>query len=399
MAAMTEMRVDALDAMRQMAEAAPPLLPPLGEREKRLFAAAASGDAGAVRALLADGADPNARQPSTRISVLSAAADVGNGDAVRALLETRANNGKGKGKVPPVLLRLRDVRGRTALHVAAEAGHVAIARMLVEAWEAADDEPEEGQPAPELDLVDEQDTEGRTALMLAARAPADHVVQITQYLLDPEGGNAAVNMTDADGRTALMFAAERGIDALADLYLSHPGTDAAKQAKGGFTAAVMAAVHGHPDLARKLMAVQKAQEAENEAAKRAENVGEAKGKSKKAKKAAPPAEEPAVAADQPSATAEVVRVEAASGHGHLPHSRRTLRLISAALGAQDAGSAAERKAARIRAAVREARAVAAAVAGDFGWEGKGEVVAVEEMPGRGLEAGADGLEVAVTLAF
>ena len=181
-----------------------------------------------------------------------------------------------------------------------------------------------------------------------------------------------------------MFAAERGHDELIDLFLAHPSTDVKIQAAGGFTAAVMAAVNGRPDLGRKLMAVQKEQEAKEEQDKRTENLDKAKGKSPKKKKATAVAVEPPTASEAQPASAN----------------RRTFRIIGQSSVSIDAGTPAERTAAQIRSAIREAKAVAEIVGKDLGWT-SGEVVAVEELSPRGDGGAAliQNLEVAVTFAF
>lgn len=203
---MTTHDINVMDTLRQISDNQPPPLPPLSELDKSLFQAVAADDVENITKLLSEGANPNALQPSTRTSVLMTACDIGNLHAVQSLLATRTT--KGKSKVPPVLLRERDVRGRNALMVAAEAGHLGIVKLLIDAFDQGDDEPvpseEAGeQPADQepVELVDEQDYQGRTALMLATRAPAASVVPVVDYLLSNEGGNAAINITDADDRT------------------------------------------------------------------------------------------------------------------------------------------------------------------------------------------------------
>lgn len=188
-----------------------------------------------------------------------------------------------------------------------------------------------------------------------------------------------------------MFAAERGIDDLVSLFLSHPGIDVKHQATGGFTAAVMAAVNGHTDLARKLMVMQKQQEAEAEESKRSANLGMAKGKPKKAKKVK---EEQAVE----GGAGEVVKVSevSAGASGSSSRPQRTFKVITQSFGAVDAGNAVERKANKIKAAIKEAKGVAELVGKDLGW-GPAEVIAIEEL-GQKPDA-IENLEVAVTFAF
>lgn len=198
---MTTHNIDVASTLRQISDAMPSL-PPLGESDKELFQACASGDVDQVRSLLADGADANAKQPTTRTSVLMAAADLGNAGVAAELLATRSAKGKAKNAV---LIRDRDVRGRNAFMVAAEAGHLDILKMILDSFDEMDDPvetTEDGSPPDErVDYVDEQDYQGRTALMLACRGPEDRVIEVVNWLLSDEGGNAAINLQDADGRT------------------------------------------------------------------------------------------------------------------------------------------------------------------------------------------------------
>lgn len=264
--------------------------------------------------------------------------------------------------------------------------------------------------------------------MLATRAADGKAEKVVEYLLSNEGGNAAVNLFDNDGRTvrrfagvawglrdvnladscwffvqALMFAAERTSSSLVDIFLAHPEIDVAHQAKGGFTAAVLAAIHGAPDLARKLMQLQKKQESEAE--ERKKNQLEVIRKGKPAKKVKKKPEEPRIESIPLSTVAQPQTSHShhLSTQAHPQPHRKTFRIISTSHFTQDAGTAIERKAARIKSAIHEAQSIMDIVVKDLGegWERKGEIVSVEELSTmrRGESVGLEDVEIAVTFAF
>ena len=158
-----------------------------------LYRAALTGDATAVRLLLARGADPAVRNRDNAWSALMVAAAAGHADVVDALL--------GAAGIEP---DARGDRGQTALHVAAEAGHADVVAALAR---RAD--------------VDAEDGEGRTALSLAAFAGHEAVVaSLLSAGADP-------NRVDDARRTALHWAAMGGHDGVVRSLLADPRTNTA----------------------------------------------------------------------------------------------------------------------------------------------------------------------------
>ncbi len=146
-----------------------------GELDARLFKAAQQGDVAAVQALLARGANLNARD-ETNGTVLKMAAMYGKTEVVRFLL------GKGADA------NTKDKFGATALMVS---GNTDIARLLIE--RGAD--------------VNAKSIGGLTALMLAA---ASCNIDMCRLLTDK---GADVNAKeDYEGATALMYAAGKKLD-------------------------------------------------------------------------------------------------------------------------------------------------------------------------------------------
>ncbi|MEM8963720.1 MAG: ankyrin repeat domain-containing protein [Acidobacteriota bacterium] len=158
-----------------------------GFAESRLVGAVDDGEIGAVRAALADGADPCSvvrEEPSPDapkgddVPVLVLASRLGFADAVTALLEEGAD--------PDQPSR---PSGRTALFAAAAAGHLGVVERLLAAGAAVD---EVGRTADGH----------RTALMMAAIG--DHGAIVTRLA---EAG-AELGRVDEDGRSALALARE-----------------------------------------------------------------------------------------------------------------------------------------------------------------------------------------------
>ncbi|GAB2913472.1 ankyrin repeat domain-containing protein [Streptomyces mayteni] len=127
--------------------------------DDRLLAAVETGDAGAVTALLREGADPDHRDPATGLTVFQTAAGRGDAAVVRLLLDAGGD------------VHGTDRRGgTTALHKAVQRGDLGTVRLLVEAGAFVD------AVAP---------TTGHTPLMDALwyKWP-----DVTAYLLDQGAG-------------------------------------------------------------------------------------------------------------------------------------------------------------------------------------------------------------------
>ena len=145
-----------------------------------LYVAARAGDLAATRLLLAAGADANAALPSSGETVLMTAASTGNADVVRELLT---------GGMPGV--SLEDLgAARAAARVAEAAGYTAQTNPAVNGNYA--------------DVNARDRWYGRTALMMAAAAGHLDAVR----LLVEAGADAS--LTDEEGATALSLARSYG---------------------------------------------------------------------------------------------------------------------------------------------------------------------------------------------
>jgi ankyrin repeat protein len=231
------------------AHAAPP--PPAAEKLRPdLFLAIGRQDADAVKALLAQGADPNARN-TIQMTALMIAAKTGSVEVVNALLaagaEVNAPSPFGSALTfagfdsKPEMMRLLLDKGAdvsasrpdriSILMLAARAGNAAMVRQLL---------------ARKADLA-ATDSQGSTSLSYAARAGKTEAARV---LLD---AGAAVDAADAEGWTPLMHAAVNGHAAVAGLLVNKGASLKAKDKKGR-TALLLAASYGdYPELARVLL--------------------------------------------------------------------------------------------------------------------------------------------------
>ena len=158
-------------------------------REK-LWDVAVCGDEAVAQYLIAHGADVDYRDPVNGVTPLFIAAERGHDAIVRALLDAGADKD----------LAAHD--GATPLFIAADNGHDAVVRALLDAGAGKD-------------LADNG---GVTPLFIAAQEGYDAVVRT---LLD---AGADRNKAANDGKTPLSVATERGRTAIADLLRSHGAT-------------------------------------------------------------------------------------------------------------------------------------------------------------------------------
>jgi len=240
-----------------------------------LHQAAAGGNAEAVRAAIAGGADPNAalnEQDSSRdgMTPLMVACFEGGPDVVKALVdggartEVRTSDGRtaliyaaGWGNVQKVQTLLdagatvdaRASDGMTALMFAAARGDVECVRALVAAGARVDERNKWRQTAlmgaartGSLEKVeallgagasvDMHDQYGDSALSIAA-ASSDADARIVEMLLS---GGAKVDEGDTDGVTALMKAAESGDEAKVRALLKAGASAQVKDRTNGWSA-------------------------------------------------------------------------------------------------------------------------------------------------------------------
>ncbi|XP_060062502.1 ankyrin repeat and death domain-containing protein 1A-like [Ylistrum balloti] len=125
---------------------------------------------------------------------------------------------------------MEKVGERTALHLAAEAGHLETVMRLIDMQ--AD--------------VNKRDKAGETALHLAARH--GHVEVIKRLLMV----GVEINDRDVDGRTALHISAERGHSDVVEVLVEYNVGCNAETIKE-FTPLHLAATHGHYDVAKTLI--------------------------------------------------------------------------------------------------------------------------------------------------
>lgn len=236
--------------------------------------AARLGHAACLRALLAAGADPEARDGKGRTAF-----EVAEGEPILEVLASFGIRGVQRrpeeellqaaeqGDLPaldralaagaPVDARdRRDLtRGCTALHLAAAQGHRAAVERLLAAGANPALTDLEGKKHPYLSYLYGEGGEagvqaagerlGRTPLMLAARA--GHVKVCEAF-------SGEVDTRDGVGMTALLLAAERGHREVVELLLAR-GANRSHRGPGKCTAFSLASEGGHPELAA-LLAVE-----------------------------------------------------------------------------------------------------------------------------------------------
>lgn len=214
-----------------------------------LVEAAKSGNPAEVRKLLAEGADPNARDGGGS-SALFHAASLGN-DEIAALLLA--------GGADP---NLRNQANDTALIHAAGGGHAGVVRLLLEKGAdprtidffgngAAGYAVHQGHAEAVALLavrkadLEETDEEGVTLLMSASGKGS---IEVVRALLK---GGARVNAADREGRTPLMFAAREGHEETVRL-LAEAGADVRAKNREGNGALQEAVGAGHDRIAEYL---------------------------------------------------------------------------------------------------------------------------------------------------
>jgi ankyrin repeat protein len=200
-----------------------------------MFAACASGNQDAIRALLMQETilerDQNLAsqldhfrkiKPERSRAPLIYAAESGYQDIVRLLLET--------GKVE---VDVKDKNGQTPLWWAAKNGHEAVVKLLLETGKVD---------------VDVKDKDGQTPLFWAAWNRHEAVVKL---LL--ETGKVGVDVKDMYGETPLLWAARNGSEAVVKLLLETGKVDVDVKDKDGQTPLLWAAINGHEAVVKLLL--------------------------------------------------------------------------------------------------------------------------------------------------
>ncbi len=185
---------------------------------RALIKAAEQGDVAAVKALLAKGADVNAKD-WRGATPLTAAARKGRVELAKALLDRGANP------------NVQDDNYETPLIAAADQGHVNMVKLLLARGAA----------------VNGGSMDGRTALTVAA---GEGRLKAMTVLLEKD---ADVHAKTKGGWTALMWAAERGHAASVKALLDKGANVNAKDT-GGWTALMSAAAKGNSEVVDLLLA-------------------------------------------------------------------------------------------------------------------------------------------------
>jgi Ankyrin repeats (3 copies)/Ankyrin repeat len=189
------------------------------QTQNELWKAITDGNVDAVKALLAQGADPNAKMERDVRPLMLAAAKDSSLSVLEALLEAKAD------------FRLKDKDGDTPLHWAAAAGAAECAAALLKA----------GADRSAKNNI------GRTPLISAAVAGRTSALKA----LLPEG--ADVNeLLFSRALTLLMIVSETG-DAQGTVFLLHRGADPNRSDRQGYTALMYAAQAGKLENVRQLL--------------------------------------------------------------------------------------------------------------------------------------------------
>lgn len=259
LAAFFDLRIPLDEELAQHPPPPPPSSPPPATIDDALFWACYEGHTSIVEALLAAGADPNARNLN-RHTALTIASQHGHLPCVAALL-----------RHPPTDVNARGEKGRTALSLACSNQHPDVVRTLLGAGARCDAQLQDDLGATALhwacrvgdnDAVaaallhhrpvavspNTQDKDGRTALSWAAGYGAKSAVKA---LLRVAAVDA--NLVDAKGRAPLSWAAGNGCESTVRALVQNSRVDASAADADGRNSFSWAAGGGHADVLRILI--------------------------------------------------------------------------------------------------------------------------------------------------
>ena len=228
----------------------------LGTKDKRLLAATTAGNNRRVQSLLAAGANPNAKDSTTKgggDTPLLLAASKGHLECVRALLKAKADPNLGSSS------------GLTALMFAAGGGHSEIVHALLEAKANPNAAADDGITA----LVFAGPSKNPELLRMLLKAGADPNARSKRLggatVLIPSAGNGELEMvrillaagadpnsTDDTGETALLRAAQKGLVEVTQALLA-AGADPNTRDKNGTPVVVAAAAEAKEEVVSALL--------------------------------------------------------------------------------------------------------------------------------------------------
>jgi ankyrin repeat protein len=203
-----------------------------------LFTAAENGEAGVIRQLVMDGADPN-QANSYGDTALHISATHGHETVVRCLvLQCRAH------------VNQPNYEGTTPLHGAVENGHGRVVRCLVVEC-GADVNRSDYESQTPLHIAIQWRGDALSSYLYRMQGdqhPADDHVAMVRCLV--QGHGADVNLPDMYGHTALHDAASTGHEVVARLLIHEGGGDPTQIAESGYTPLHTAAACGHVVMVR-----------------------------------------------------------------------------------------------------------------------------------------------------
>ena len=278
--------------LRAMAEPFPEL--GAAERAKllptpRINAASLIGDAGVVKHLLGQNADPDTGRSKNGETALMVASRKGHVDVVRLLLACGADVSLGKATSGASALYSASYNGHldvarllldhsadpnaattddgsTALMMTSQTGHLEVARLLLE---HSADPNAAGHKGFTALLVASNRNHGKVARLLLEHGANPHTartdngasalflgcqsghVEVVQVLLEHSADPNAAR-TD-NGATALIMACQQGYMEVARLLLEHSADPNKSLTESGSTALIMASQQGHMEVARLLL--------------------------------------------------------------------------------------------------------------------------------------------------